>query len=137
PWFAEWKRIMITRDLIGYGQPPPNPRWPNGARLALQFVLNYEEGGEKSIIYGDAESESFLLEQPTSPLVGMQNLSAESQYEYGSRAGFWRLHRLFTERDFSITVFGVARALEQNPEAVEAMMAEGWEIASHGLRWRS
>lgn len=128
---------MAARDLIGYGRHTPNPNWPDNARLALQFVINYEEGGEKSPLYGDAESESLLLEQPTAPFTGMRNLSAESQYEYGSRAGFWRLYRMFTERSLPVTVFAVARALEQNPEAVVAMKEAGWEIASHGLRWRS
>lgn len=126
---------MEGRDLVGYGKFPPNPNWPNGARLALQFVLNYEEGGEKSVLYGDSESESFLLEQPTAPFGGARNFGAESQYEYGSRAGFWRLHRLFTERQLPLTVFGVAQALDQNPQAVTAMKEADWEIASHGLRW--
>src|SRR4051812_24074010 len=105
---------MQDRDLVGYGSRPPDANWPQNARIAVQFVINYEEGGEKSVIYGDKEAESFLLEQPTAPLVGMRNLSAESQYEYGSRAGFWRLYRMFTERRLPVTVFGVALALAQN-----------------------
>ncbi len=128
---------MENRDLVGYGSEPPHPRWPNDAKLAVQFVLNYEEGGEKSPLYGDAESESFLLEQPTSPFAGRRNLSAESQYEYGTRAGFWRIYRLFVDRGIPVTVFGVATALAQNPEAVAAMQKAEWEIASHGMRWRS
>lgn len=127
---------MTERDLTGYGAEPPNPQWPGNARVALQFVLNYEEGGEKSPLYGDAESESFLLEQPTPAYVGERNLSAESQYEYGSRAGFWRLHRMFTERNLPVTVFGVTNALDRNRPALEAMQKADWEIASHGLRWR-
>jgi peptidoglycan/xylan/chitin deacetylase (PgdA/CDA1 family) len=128
---------MEERDLVGYGRTPPDPRWPDGAQLAVQIVVNYEEGGEKSVLYGDAESESFLLEQPTLPMKGMRNLSAESQYEYGSRAGFWRLFRLLTGRGLPVTVFGVATALAQNPAAVAAMQEADWEIASHGMRWRS
>ncbi|HWK71619.1 MAG TPA: allantoinase PuuE [Burkholderiaceae bacterium] len=129
--------MMQQRDLVGYGRRPPHAQWPNGAKLAVQFVINFEEGGEKSPLYGDSESESFLLEQPTAPFTAQRNLSAESQYEYGSRAGFWRLHRLFTERRIPVTVFGVATALAQNPEAVSAMQEADWEIASHGMRWRS
>lgn len=125
-----------SRDLVGYGRQPPHPRWPNEARIAVQIVLNYEEGGEKSPLYGDPESESFLLEQPTSAYP-VRNLNAESQYEYGSRAGFWRLYRLLTERKLPVTVFGVTNAMAQNPEAVAAMKQAGWEIASHGLKWRS
>ncbi len=128
--------MQNPRDLVGYGGQPPNPLWPNGARVAVQIVLNYEEGGEKSPLYGDSESESFLLEQPTSAYP-VRNLNAESQYEYGSRSGFWRLYRLLTERKLPVTVFGVASAMARNPEAVAAMKGAGWEIASHGLRWRS
>ncbi len=123
------------RDLIGYGQKPVDPRWPEGARLAIQFVVNYEEGGENSILHGDRASEAFLTEEPTSALEGMRNFNVESQYEYGSRAGFWRLHRLFTERALPVTVFGIATALQKNPNAVNAMKSAGWEIASHGLKW--
>ena len=124
------------RDLIGYGQHPPHPQWPNQARLALQFVINYEEGGENCILHGDAASESFLSEIiGAKPLLGVRNLNMESMYEYGSRAGFWRLHRLFTERDLPLTVYAVAMALEKNPEAGKAMVDAGWEVASHGYRW--
>jgi peptidoglycan/xylan/chitin deacetylase (PgdA/CDA1 family) len=124
------------RDLVGYGAEPPDPRWPGGARIAVQFVINYEEGGENCILHGDTASEAFLSEiVAAKPYEGMRHLSMESLYEYGSRAGFWRLHRLFTARAVPVTVFGVATALEQNPEAVAAMRAADWEIASHGLRW--
>lgn len=124
------------RDLIGYGQNPPHPRWPNDARLALQFVINYEEGGENCILHGDAASEAFLSETiGAEPLLGVRNINMESMYEYGSRAGFWRLHRLFTQRGVPLTVYAVAMALERNPDAAAAMVAAGWEVASHGYRW--
>jgi len=125
-----------TRDLAGYGRNPPDPKWPGGARVALQIVMNYEEGGENTLLNGDAASEAFLSESiGAAPLVGQRNLSMESVYEYGSRAGFWRLWRLFTSRDLPITVYGVGRALELNPEAGAAMAEAGWEVASHGYRW--
>jgi len=124
------------RDLSGYAGAPPDPRWPGGARLALQFVVNYEEGGERNILHGDGESEAFLAEVAgAEPVRGARHMNTESLYEYGARAGFWRLHRLFTERDIPATVFGVAMALERNPAAVQAMLDAGWEIASHGYRW--
>ena len=124
------------RDLIGYGQSPLHPQWPHQAQLALQFVINYEEGGENCVLHGDAASESFLSEIiGASPLLGVRNLNMESMYEYGSRAGFWRLHRLFTERNLPLTVYAVAMALERNPEVGKAMVAAGWEVASHGYRW--
>ena len=124
------------RDLAGYGAHPPHPRWPGGARIAVQFVLNYEEGGERSILHGDRESEAFLSEMVGAPpRAGARHMAMESLYEYGARAGFWRLHRLFTEFELPVTVFGVAMAMERNPAAVEAMGRAGWEIASHGLRW--
>jgi len=124
------------RDLRGYRGAPPAANWPGGARLALQFVVNYEEGGENCVLHGDAASEAFLSEiVGAQPIPGMRHLNMESIYEYGARAGFWRLHRLFTQRELPVTVFGVAMALERNPEAVEAMRAAGWEIASHGYRW--
>jgi putative urate catabolism protein len=124
------------RDMVGYGRSTPDPGWPDGARLALQFVVNYEEGGESCILHGDAGSEAFLTETVgAAPLAGRRNLNSESVYEYGSRAGFWRLHRLFTERGLPVTVYGVAMALERNPEAVAAMRQADWEIASHGWRW--
>ena len=124
------------RDLGGYGAEPRDPCWPGGARLAVNLVINYVEGGENCILHGDASSEAFLSEIVAArPYEGMRHLSMESLYEYGSRAGFWRLRRLFTAREMPVTIFGVARALEQNPDAVAAMRAAGWEIASHGLRW--
>ena len=124
------------RDLVGYGPTPPDPRWPGGARLALQFVVNFEEGGENSVLHGDAASEAFLSEIiGAAPYEGVRHMSMESIYEYGTRAGFWRLHRLFTERGLPVTVFGVAMALERHPEAVAAMLDADWEIASHAWRW--
>src|SRR5215813_12381605 len=124
------------RDMVGYGSSPPQARWPDGARVAVQFVINYEEGGENSILHGDAASESFLSEiVGAQPLVGARHMNMESIYEYGSRAGFWRLHRLFTSRRVPVTVYGVTMALERNPAAVEAMLAADWEIATHGYRW--
>ena len=122
--------------MIGYGQSAPDPHWPSRARIAVQFVINYEEGGENSILHGDAASEAFLSESVGAlPVSGARNMNMESMYEYGSRAGFWRLHRMFTERDVPVTVYGVAMALERNPDAVAAMNDASWEIASHGYRW--
>ena len=124
------------RDLHGYGPQVPDPQWPGGARLAVQFVINYEEGAENCILHGDAASEAFLSEiVGAEPYPGQRHMNMESMYEYGSRAGFWRLRRLFDERGLPVTVFGVAMALERNPAAVAAMQASGWEIASHGYRW--
>ena len=124
------------RDLVGYGRTPPHPRWPDGARIAVQFVINYEEGGENSILHGDRASEAFLSEiVGAAPWPGQRHMSMESIYEYGSRVGFWRLWRMFTLRDMPVTVFGVATALQRNPDAVAAMKEAGWEIASHGLKW--
>jgi len=125
-----------TRDFVGYGQHTPEKVWPNGERLALQFVINYEEGGENCILNGDSASEAFLSEIiGAQPVEGSRNMSMESIYEYGSRAGFWRLFRMFTERSLPVTVYGVATALEKNPQAVAAMKSANWEIASHGLKW--
>ena len=124
------------RDLVGYGRNPPDPRWPGEARVAVQFVLNYEEGGENCVLHGDAASEAFLSEiTGAAPLKGVRHMNMESIYEYGSRAGFWRLWRLFGERGMPLTVYGVATALARNPGAVAAMQEAGWEIASHGLKW--
>jgi putative urate catabolism protein len=124
------------RDLSGYAGKYPDAGWPGRARLALQFVVNYEEGGENCILHGDAASEAFLSEiVGATAYPGQRHMNMESIYEYGSRAGFWRLHRLFTERDLPVTVFGVAMALQRNPPVVSAMKAAGWEIASHGYRW--
>ena len=126
---------MRMRDLVGYGATPPNPRWPNNARVAVQIVLNYEEGAENTILNGDKGSEAFLSEMVGASSHPARAMAMESLYEYGSRAGFWRLHRLFAERRVPITVFGVATAMELNPAAVEAMLRAEWEIASHGYRW--
>jgi putative urate catabolism protein len=124
------------RDLIGYGAHPPHPRWPGEARIAVQFVLNYEEGAERAILHGDEVSEYFLSEMVgTAPIVGQRHMSMESLYEYGSRVGFWRIRRLFDAYELPLTVFGVAQAMERNPAAVEAMLESGWEVASHGYRW--
>ncbi len=124
------------RDLHGYGRHPPHPGWPDDARIAVQFVVNYEEGAERCILHGDPESESFLSDIVVArPLAGRRNMNMESLYEYGSRAGFWRLHRAFAARGLPVTVYGVAMALERNPEAVAAMREADWEIASHAWRW--
>jgi putative urate catabolism protein len=124
------------RDLTGYGRNPPDPRWPGRARVAVQFVVNYEEGGERAILHGDKESEAFLSDVLGAvPWPGQRHMNVESMYEYGSRAGFWRLWRLFNARKLPLTVFAVARALARHREAVAAMHEAGWEIASHGLKW--
>ncbi|MBV1864576.1 MAG: allantoinase PuuE [Rhodobacteraceae bacterium] len=124
------------RDMIGYGQNPPAANWPNKARIALNFVVNYEEGGENCVLHGDAASEAFLSEiVGAAAWTGQRHMNMESIYEYGSRSGFWRLHRMFTQREMPVTVFGVAMALERNPDAVQAMNTADWEIASHGLKW--
>ncbi|BDT57797.1 allantoinase [Massilia varians] len=125
------------RDLVGYGRNPPHPRWPGGARVALQFVLNYEEGGENCVLHGDQASETFLSEIIGAQAFPMRHMSMESLYEYGSRAGLWRILRLFEERRLPLTVFAVAMALERNPEALAAFRELGHEIACHGLRWIS
>ena len=127
---------FYPRDFIGYGSTPPKPSWPNNAKVAVQFVINYEEGGENCVLDGDSASEKFLSEIVGAEAYNNQrHMSMESIYEYGSRAGFWRLYRLFTDRNLPVTVFGVARALEKNPHVVEAMLNANWEIASHGLKW--
>jgi putative urate catabolism protein len=123
------------RDLTGYGPTPPDPRWPNAAKIAVQFVINYEEGAENSVLNGDKGSETFLSEMVGAGSHPARAMAMESLYEYGARAGFWRLHRIFTERQAPVTVFGVARAMEMNPPAVDAMLKAEWEIASHGYRW--
>ncbi len=124
------------RDMRGHGRTPPDPQWPNGANIAVQFVINYEEGGENSVLHGDAASEAFLSEiVGAAPWPGQRHWNMESIYEYGARAGFWRLWRLFTERHLPVTVFGVATALQRSPGQVAAMREAGWEIASHGLKW--
>ena len=124
------------RNMRGYGQQPPAADWPHGARTAVQFVVNYEEGGENCVLHGDAASEAFLSDIVGAAAVpGQRHMNMESLYEYGSRAGFWRLHRLFTERDLPVTVFAVAMALQRNQAAADAMLQAGWEVASHGYRW--
>jgi allantoinase len=123
------------RDLIGYGQFPPHPKWPGQAKIAVQFVLNYEEGAENSVLHGDDQSEVFLSEIVGAQAYTDRHLSMESMYEYGSRAGFWRLYNLFVRYNLPITVFGVTMALQRNPEAVAAMKKANWEIASHSMRW--
>lgn len=124
------------RDLKGHGQHPPKAKWPGTARLALQFVLNYEEGGENAILHGDAASEAFLSEiVGAQPVEGARHMSMESLYEYGSRVGVWRILELFRRYRMPLTVYGVAMAMERNPAAVEAMLEAGHEIASHGWRW--
>ncbi|MGV7187457.1 allantoinase PuuE [Xanthomonas axonopodis] len=128
--------MNAARDLVGYGATPPAAQWPGGARIAVQFVINYEEGAENCVLNGDTGSEAFLSEMVGAQAhAGARAMAMESLYEYGSRAGFWRLHRLFTARNVPVTVFGVAQALASNPDAVAAMQAAQWEIASHGLRW--
>ncbi|MBO9409988.1 MULTISPECIES: allantoinase PuuE [unclassified Ruegeria] len=122
------------RDMIGYGLTPPDAQWPGGAKIAVQIVLNYEEGGENNILHGDAASEAFLSEiVGAAQWPGQRHWNMESIYEYGARAGFWRLHRLM--KDLPITVYGVATALARSPDQVDAMKSAGWEIASHGLKW--
>jgi len=124
------------RDLIGYGATLPPAQWPDDARIALQFVINYEEGSENSILHGDCASEAFLSEiVGAEPVLGARHMNIESLFEYGSRAGFWRLHHAFTARSISVTVYGVAMALARNPQAVAGMLDAGWEIATHGYRW--
>ncbi|KEA62205.1 Uricase (urate oxidase) [Marinobacterium lacunae] len=124
------------RDLIGYGPNPPHAHWPNDARIAVSFVLNYEEGGERCILHGDKESEAFLSEMPgAQPLAGVRHMSMESCYEYGSRAGVWRLLKLFKKHDIPLTIFAVAMAVERHPEVAQAMAQAGHEICSHGYRW--
>ena len=124
------------RNLLGYGATPPDAQWPGGAKIAISLVLNYEEGGENSILHGDAASEAFLSDiAGAAPWPGQRHWNMESLYDYGARAGFWRLHRLFTGRGLPVTIYGVATALARNPEQVAAMQSAGWEIASHGLKW--
>src|ERR1700732_4849729 len=124
------------RDMIGYGAEPPHARWPGQARIALPFAINSEEGAENSILHGDPAAEAFLSEWiGAQPTLGMRNMNMESLYEYGRRAGFWRLHRAFLARGVPVTVYAVAMALERNPPAVAAMLAADWEIATHGYRW--
>ncbi len=123
------------RDYVGYGEHPPHANWPGGARVAVQFVLNYEEGGENCVLNGDAASETFLSEIINAPRIEARHISMESLYEYGSRAGVWRLLRLFRKYKMPVTVFAVAMALEKYPAMAKTFIREGHEIASHGYRW--
>jgi putative urate catabolism protein len=124
------------RDLVGYGASPPDPQWPGGSRLALSFVLNYEEGGENTPLEGDPASEAFLHEVVGAPpTIGRRNLNTESMFEFGSRAGFWRVKRIFRKHGLPLTVYAVGQALERNPAAARAIVDAGWEVASHGWRW--
>jgi putative urate catabolism protein len=123
------------RDLRGYGRQVPHARWPGGARIALQFVLNYEEGGENNVLHGDAASETFLSELVSAQAYDNRHMSMESMYEYGSRVGVWRILREFERRRLPLTVFGVVSALQRYPELVAAFIERGHEIANHGLRW--
>ena len=129
-------KLDYPRDMVGYGANPPNANWPDGARLALSFVINYEEGGESCILHGDDRSETLLAQgigEP--PVMAGRDIEAESIFEYGSRAGFWRLMRLFAKFDFPVTFYAVGMALESNPDAARAMVELGHEIATHGYRW--
>ncbi len=124
------------RDLAGHGPRPPDPRWPGGARVAVSLVLNFEEGGENCLLHGDAQSEGFLSDiAGAQPWPGERHWNMESIYDYGARAGFWRIHRIVTARGLPLTIYGVASAMARAPEQVAAMQAAGWEIASHGLKW--
>ena len=124
------------RDFRGHGPNAPDARWPGGAKIAISLVLNYEEGGENNLLHGDAQSEAFLSDiAGAAPWPGLRHWNMESIYDYGARAGFWRLHRLFTGLNLPVTIYGVTSALARNPEQVAAMKAAGWEIASHGLKW--
>ncbi|MCV2878102.1 allantoinase PuuE [Sedimentimonas flavescens] len=128
--------IRYPRDMRGYGANPPDADWPGGARIAISMVLNYEEGGENNVLHGDAASEAFLSDIAGAAMwPGQRHWNMESIYEYGARAGFWRLHRLFTSLNIPVTIYGVATALARNPEQVAAMKSARWEIASHGLKW--
>ncbi|UOM34877.1 allantoinase PuuE [Acuticoccus sp. I52.16.1] len=127
--------MSTDRDLIGYADTPPDPRWPNGARLAINFVMNYEEGSEPSVQDGEGYTETALTEAPLDPGVNGRDLAGEGMFAYGSRVGFWRLMRLFQERDLPLTIFGCALALERNPRAAAAIKASGFDVCCHGWRW--
>ena len=133
----DYPRDDYPRDMVGYGPHPPHPHWPGDARIAVQFVLNYEEGAENNVLDGDAASETFLSEMTPAEAFPNRHMSMESLYEYGSRAGLWRVLRTFERRNLPLTVFAVARAMQRNPEAVSAFQELGHEIACHGLRWKS
>ena len=127
--------LPYPRDLKGYGRHVPHAQWPNGARIAVQFVLNYEEGGENSVLHGDAGSEQFLSEMFNPPSFPERHISMEGIYEYGSRSGVWRILREFEKRGLPLTVFGVATALQKHPELTAAFKELGYDIACHGLKW--
>src|ERR1700752_2380782 len=127
--------LPYPRDLVGYGRNPPHAQWPGQARVAVQFVLNYEEGGENCVLHGDAGSEQFLSEMANPPAFAGRHLSMESIYEYGSRVGVWRILREFERRRLPLTIFAVAMALERNREVTSAFIELGHEIAGHGWRW--
>jgi allantoinase len=129
--------VSYPRDMVGYGRNPPNPRWPGDAVIAVQFVLNYEEGAENSVLDGDPASETFLSEITPADAFPNRHMSMESMYEYGSRAGLWRVLRVFERRGIPLTIFAVAQAMQRNPEAVAAFSELGHEVACHGLRWQS
>ena len=130
------ENVPYPRDMKGYGRAIPDPKWPGGARIAVQFVLNYEEGGENNILHGDPASEAFLSEMAgAQPWPGQRHWNMESIYEYGAKAGFWRIWRMFTGRRVALTIYGVATALMRSPDQVAAMLEADWEIASHGLKW--
>ncbi len=136
-WGDAPARADYVRDMVGYGANPPDPRWPGDARIAVSFVLNVEEGGENSVLHGDPSSETFLSEIVSAQPFADRHLSMESLYEYGSRAGVWRVLRLFEQRGLPLTVFAVARALQANPPLARALVDAGHEVAGHGLRWIS
>jgi allantoinase len=127
----------LPRDMVGYGERPPHPQWPGGARIAVSFVLNIEEGGENNVLQGDPGSETFLSEIIGAERFADRHMSMESLYEYGTRAGAWRVLRAFADRDLPLTIFGVARALQANPDLTASALTSGHEIAGHGLRWIS
>lgn len=130
------RSMRYVRDMRGYGANPPDPKWPGGAHVAVQFVVNYEEGGENCVLHGDAASEAFLSDVVGAvPWPGLRHWNMESMYEYGARAGFWRLHRMLTEAEIPVTSYAVATALARSPDQMAAMQEAGWELASHGLRW--
>ena len=129
------RQAPYPRDMLGYGRNPPHAAWPNGARIALQFVLNYEEGSENNILHGDAASETFLSEMIVAQAYESRHMSMESLYEYGSRAGAWRILREFERRELPLTLFGVSMALQRNPELVAAVLEKDYEIACHSWRW--
>jgi len=128
--------MRYPRNMLGYGRTPPDPKWPGGAYVAVQLVLNYEEGGENNILHGDSASEAFLVDViGAAPWPNQRHANVESMYEYGARAVFWRLWRYFTAHNLPVTVYGVATALMRAPQQLSAMMEAGWEIASHGYKW--